>query len=479
MMYFMKRIYLDYAAATPLDSRVKAAMEPYLTTEFGNAGGLYKEGRKAKDALANARQVIARALGAHTNEIIFTSGGTESDNLAIFGSAGFFGRTSDVWRTSDVEEKNPPHIIITKFEHHAVLGPCEQLEKEGFAVTYLDVGLDGVVNPQDVQNALRPETILVSIMYANNEIGTIQPIAEIGKIIKAFRAQKTQNLASENRLTPEAELAQDSETFSQTRARAHAYNFHPQGFGFSAYYPLFHTDACQAAGYLDINVNNLGVDLMTINAAKIYGPKGVGVLYRRNGVPLKAQIIGGGQEMRMRGGTENIPLVVGFAKALEIAQAEKEGRVQQLTPLRDYFIQELIKRIPKVVLNGHPTRRLPNNVNVSILDIEGEALVLYLDEKGISFSTGSACTSESLDPSHVILALGKPYEFAHSSMRFTLGRGTAREDIDYVLSVLPQTVEWLRTVSPISVDMNAKSMSHPEAFAGQGMKVKAEGKSYK
>ena len=433
----MKRIYLDHAAATPIDPRVVEAMEPYFTTQFGNTGGLYEEGRRAKEALMNARQVIARTLGAHMNEVIFTSGGTESDNLAIFGLAGFLGKTSDIYWTSNVEENNPPHIITTKFEHHAVLNPCEQLEKDGFDVTYLNVGSDGIIDPKDVCSALRPETVLVSIMYANNEIGTIQPIAEIGKIITNYKLQ-TKN-----------------------------------------YKLYFHTDACQAAGYLDLNVNNLGVDLMTINAAKIYGPKGVGALYRRSGVPLKAQIVGGGQEMRMRGGTENIPLIVGFAKALEIVQKEREAEINRLTPLRDYFIQKLIKKVSKVVLNGHPTKRLPNNVNVSILDIEGEALVLYLDAKGISFSTGSACTSESLDPSHVILALGRPYEFAHSSMRFTLGKSTIRGDIDYVLSVLPQTVEWLRTVSPISVDMNAKSMSRPEVFAGQGMRVKAKSKNYK
>ena len=446
----MKRVYLDHAAATPLDTRAKEAMELYFTTQYGNAGGLYEEGRRVKEALANARNVVARILGAHEDEIIFTSGGTESDNLAIFGVARsaahqeIFSRLTlprSAWGSSDASQKFPdmrPHIVTTTFEHHAVLGPCEQLEKDGFNVTYLDVGHDGIVNPQDVQNALCPETILVSIMYANNEIGTIQPIAEIGKIIKEFRARKTQNL-----------------------------------------YPYFHTDACQAAGYLDINVNNLGVDFMTINAAKMYGPNGAGALYRRNGVPLKAQIIGGGQEMRFRGGTENVPLIVGFARALEIAQERKTEENKRLTDLRDYFIAEIQKRIPKTVLNGHPTKRLPNNVNVSILDIEGEALVLYLDAKGISFSTGSACTSESLDPSHVILALGKPYEFAHSSMRFTLGRSTTKEDIDYVLSVLPQTVEWLRALSPISVDINAKSMSRPEAFAGQGMRAKAKSKHYK
>ena len=428
----MRRVYLDYAATTPLAPRVKEAMDPWWTENFGNAGGLYEEGRRAKEALQNSREVIAKLIGARTEEIIFTSGGTEADNLAIFGVA----------RKLEAElpfgsSASKPHIITTTFEHHAVLHPCQQLEKEGFEVSYLDVGKDGVVNPEDVRKALRPETILVSIMYANNEIGTIQPIYEIGKIIREFRAQNKSQL------------------------------------------PYFHTDACQAAGYLDLNVNNLGVDLMSVNASKIYGPKGVGFLYKRAGVKIKPQILGGGQEGRMRSGTEAIPLVVGMAEAFKIAQKEREEESGRLIPLRDYFISEILKRIPKVVLNGHPANRLPNNINVSILDIEGEALILYLDAEGISISTGSACTSESLDPSHVILALGKPYEFAHSSMRFTLGRSTTKEDLDYVLEKLPKIVRWLRVVSPLNLDPQAVSMSHPEAFAGENLKVKAKSRSYK
>ncbi|KKT42232.1 hypothetical protein A2W54_02690 [Candidatus Giovannonibacteria bacterium RIFCSPHIGHO2_02_43_13] len=459
-----KRIYLDHAATTPIDSRVKDAMEPFWDEKFGNAGGLYEEGRLAKEAMQNSRETITKFIGAKPDEIIFTSGGTESDNLAVFGvaeaalknlpKAEIFqdfsqrdgARLSNSpageyagLKKSSAEAKIKPHIITTKFEHHAVLTPCEQLAREGLDVTFLDVGEDGIVNPEDVRKVLRPETVLVSIMYANNEIGTIQPIAEIGKIIKDFRMAKAQNKQ----------------------------------------YPYFHTDACQAAGYLDLNVNNLGVDLMTVNGSKIYGPKGIGFLYKKTGVKIKPQIIGGGQEMRMRSGTENILLIVGMAKAFEIAQAERESETDRLTPLRNYFISEIVKKIPKVVLNGHAIKRLPNNVNVSILDIEGEALVLYMDAKGISFSTGSACTSESLDPSHVILALGKPYEFAHSSMRFTMGRSTTKEELDKVLEVLPATVEWLRKVSPVSIDMNAKSMSHPEVFAGENLMVKAKSKSYK
>src|SRR3989338_6805624 len=280
----MKRIYLDHAATTPIDARVKEAMDLFLTQDFGNAGGLYREGRIAKDAMEGARATIAKIINARSEEIIFTSGGTESDNLAIFGvSEAASSSSKSDFRSAKKSDFFPgeaakPHIITTKFEHHAVLRPFEELEKGGFDVTYLDVGEDGIVNPEDVRKALRSETILVSVMYANNEIGTIQPIAEIGKIIKEYR---------------------------------------------TSHFPYFHTDACQAAGYLDLNVNNLGVDLMTVNGSKIYGPKGAGFLYKRGGVKIKPQIIGGGQEIRMRSGTENIPLIVGLAKAFEIAQTER------------------------------------------------------------------------------------------------------------------------------------------------------------
>ena len=442
-------MYLDFAATTPLDPRVQEAMEPFWREEFGNPGGLYEEGRRAKEAITNARESIARIIGAKADEIIFTSGGTESDNLAIFGVAkAALSKMSNLGGSTLESGREKPHIITTQFEHHAVLHPCKQLEKEGFDVTYLGVGEEGIINPEDVKNALRPETALVTIMYANNEIGTIQPIREIGKIIKEFRDQKKS---------------------------APPYNLQPTTYNL----PYFHTDACQAAGYLDVNVNNLGVDLMSINGSKMYGPKGIGFLYKKMNAKLAPILYGGGQEMRLRSGTENVPLIVGLARAFEIAQAEREEESRRLTELRDYFIGRIMRGIPKVALNGHAVKRLPSNVNVSILDIEGEALVLYMDAKGISFSTGSACTSESLDPSHVILALGKPYEFAHSSMRFTLGRATTREDIDYVMEHLPNTVKWLRIVSPITIDMNAKSMSHPEVFAGEGLRVKAKSKSYK
>lgn len=386
----MKRVYLDHAATTPADPRVEEAMRPFWIEKFGNVGGLYEEGRIAKEALGQARVKIARLIGAKPDEIIFTSGGTESDNLAVFGI--------NLGAKPPLGGLAPKcHIITTKFEHHAVLHPCQKLEKDGFYVSYLKVGEDGIVDPEDIRKALRPETILVSIMHANNEIGTIQPIAEISKVIRNFRST---NL-------------------------------------------YFHTDACQAAGYLDLNVNNLGVDLMTVNGSKIYGPKGVGFLYVRRGVKIDPQILGGGQEMGLRAGTEPVALAVGLAKAFEIAQVEKASESARLTQLRDYFIKELKKKIPKVILNGHPTKRLPNNINIAIPGTEGEAVVIYLDAAGISCSTGSACTSEFSAPSHVILALGRSRELADGSLRLTMGRSTTKEDLDYVLDKLPDIINKL------------------------------------
>ena len=392
-----KRIYMDHAAATYLDEKVKKAMEPYWIEKFGNPSALHKEGREARQALENARGEIAQTIGARPEEIIFTGGGTESDNLAVFGVARYA-----LKMMSGAENEKPPHIITTKFEHHAVLSPCEFLEKDGFAVTYLPVGEDGIVNPKDVENALRPETILVSVMYANNEVGTIQPVAEIGKILKNHKA-------------------------------------------------LFHTDACQAAGYLDLDVGKLGVDLMTLNGSKIYGPKGIGLLYAKRGVKLEPISRGGQQERRMRPGTENVPAIVGLAEALKIAQEEKEKESKRVAELRNYFIKRILEEIQKTFLNGHPETRLPNNVNISILGVEGEAVVLYLDEYGIACSTGSACTSESFEPSHVILALGKPRAYAHGSVRFSLGKRNTKKDIDYTVDTLKGVVEKLRSISAVSV----------------------------
>lgn len=385
-------IYLDHAATTPMAPEVKEAMEPYFMTDFGNPGGFYELGRVAKEAVDDARQRVATLLGADESEIIFTGSGTESDNMAIFGIARKY-------------ESKGKHIITSAIEHHAVEYPCRQLAKEGFEVTYLPVDRYGKVSVEDVKAALRDDTILVSIMAANNEIGTIQPIEEIGALLKGHQA-------------------------------------------------FFHTDACQAAGVLDLNVDKLGVDLMTLNGSKIYGPKGVGILYLRKGVRIKPLIYGGGQERGLRGGTENVPYIVGFAKALELAYANREEEVARLTELRDHLTESLLAKIPKSLLNGHPTDRLPNSVNVTVLDIEGEAFTLFLNELGIYASTGSACTSLSLDPSHVILATGLPYECAHGSIRFTLGRHTTREEIDYVLEVVPQIVQILRKISPLNLDEN-------------------------
>lgn len=433
----MKRIYLDHAATTPIDPRVKEAMESFLTEEFGNTGGLYREGRRAKEAVDQSRGKVADIVGCRPEEIIFTSGGTEGDNLALFGIAHAHGKPAG--------EKPRGHIITTKIEHHAVLHACKALEKEGFEITYLPVDKEGFVNPEDARNALRPDTILVSVMYANNEIGTIEPIAEIAKAIREFR--------------------------KETAGRA---------------LPFFMTDACQAGGALDVNVDRLGVDVMVLNAGKIYGPKGSGCLYVRRGTKLTPLFYGGGQEFRKRAGTENAAGIVGFTTALELAQRGRKEENKRVSTLADYFYRGLMARVPRAVSNGpmievseEPKHRLPNNVNVSVLDIEGESFVLYADEKGIACSTGSACTSESLDPSHVILALGKPYEFAHASLRFTLGKKTTKEELDYALSVIPDIVEILRRISPLHLEDGAIAMAHPEAFAGEGLRVKAGSASYK
>ncbi len=382
-----KQIYLDHAATTPMDPRVLEAMMPYFKEEFGNPSSIYSIAQRAKQALDEARSDVAEILGCAPEEIIFTSGGTESDNLAILGVA----------RANKTKGK---HIVTTKIEHHAVLHPCEVLEKEGFEVTYVEVEKNGIVDAEKVKAAVREDTILVSVMYANNEIGTIQPIGTIGRFCK-------------KRNIP------------------------------------FHTDACQAAGVLDINVDRLKASLLTLNGSKIYGPKGVGVLFVRKGVSIQPLMYGGEQERRIRPGTENVAGIVGLAEALKLAQAESEKENKRLIALRDYLIKEIEARIPKVILNGDRTERLPNNVNVSILDIEGEALLLRLDMAGFAASSGSACTSGSLDPSHVILALGHPYEIAHGSLRFSLGKSTTKKDLDKLLEVLPKIVDDLRAISPV------------------------------
>lgn len=423
-MQKQKRYYFDHAASTPLDPRVREIMAAYEQEEYGNPGGLYREGRRAKNAVDTARKITAEIFHALPDEIVFTSGGTEGDMLALFGIARAY---KDKGR----------HIITTTIEHHAVLHACDALEKEGFEITRISVTADGIVDPQKIQAALRPDTILVSVMYANNEIGTIQPIEDIARAIGEYRkAQKTA-------------------------------------------YPFFHTDACQASGYLDLDVTRLGVDCMVVNGSKIYGPKGVGALYIKKGVNIQPMMYGGSQEGRRRSGTENVSGIVGFAEALRLADSIKASERKRVSDLRDFLLASIQRKITRAVLNGDLIRRLPNNINISILDIEGEAVVLYLDEKGIACSTGSACTSESLDPSHVILALGRPYEYAHASIRFTLGRRTSKSDINYLIKVLPDVVATLRKISPIHIDEDATAMSHPEAFAGEQLRVKAQSKSYK
>ncbi len=398
-------VYLDNAAATAMDPRVRAAMLPYLGDDFGNPGAIYSQGREAKEALEAARQRVSRVLNCRPEEIVFTGSGTESDNLAIFG----------VGRAYAAKGKR---IITSSIEHHAVLRPAEVLhKKEGFDAVFLAPDEFGQISAEQVTAALTPETTLVSIMYANNEIGTINDIRGIADAIVAYKK-------SLGRTVNDA--------------------------------PFFHTDACQAAPYLNLSVTDLGVDLMTINGSKIYGPKGTGLLYVRRGIRLEPMIVGGGQELRVRSGTENVAGNVGLSVALEIASLEREAESARLIVLRDSLMQGILKRIPKVVVNGHATKRLPNNVNVSILDIEGEAMLLYLDEYGIAASTGSACDSLSLDPSHVILGIGRPYEYAHASMRFTFGRNSTAADVEYVLDVLPPIVETLRRISPVRLEVGAE-----------------------
>ncbi len=395
-------IYLDHAATTPLDPRVLAAMQPYFAEDFGNPSSFHTLGIRAKDAVTDSRKTIANLIGAHEEEILFTSGGTESNNLALYGV---------INAHKGAIKEGLPHVITSSIEHHAVLEPLLHWQKVKLIdLTVLPVNREGQVSVKDLEAALTPNTILVSIMMANNEIGTIEPIADIGRALLVWRKEH------------------------------------------KTFYPFFHSDSVQATGYLDLNVEKSHVDLLTVNASKMYGPKGVGLLYLRRGTKIEPLIRGGGQERNLRSGTENVPNIVGFAKAFELAVAEREAETLRLTKLRDYLVDGLMK-IPKSRLNGHPTERLPNSANVSFLDIEGEACVLYLDAEGIMASTGSACASSSLDPSHVILATGLSYEAAHGSIRFTLGRSTTKADLDRVIQVMPGVIERLRKMSPTNLDM--------------------------
>ncbi len=384
----MNRIYLDNAATTAVAPEVLEAMLPYFTTVYGNPSSIHATGREAHKAVDQARRQVAAAIGAQPQEIYFTAGGSESDNWAIKGTA--FARQS-----------KGNHIITTAIEHHAVLHTCAWLEKHGFEVTYLPVDSDGLVNPADVEKAITDKTILISVMMANNEIGTIEPIKEIGQI-----------------------------------ARAHKI--------------LFHTDAVQAVGAIPVDVNDLGVDMLSMSGHKFHGPKGIGALYIRKGVRIDTLIHGGAQERGLRAGTENLPGIVGIGKAIELATAHLEENAQRMTALRDKLIDGIMERVEDVRLNGHRTRRLPNNCNVSIRYIEGEAMLLRLDLAGIAASSGSACTSGSLDPSHVLLAIGLPHEIAHGSLRMTLGTDTTEADIDQVLDTLPGIVKNLRDMSVLN-----------------------------
>ena len=384
----MQITYLDNSATTPVDKRVLKEMLPYFAEKYGNPSSMHSKGLEAKQAVGSARKRIAKILGADEKEIVFTSGGTESVNLAIKGVA-----------LANMEKGN--HIITTKIEHHAVLEVCKYLQEfEGFEVTYVDVQKNGIVDPKNIEKAIKKNTILISVMYANNEIGTIQPIREISEIAKKHSI-------------------------------------------------IFHTDACQAGCYLGLNARNLGVDLMTINGSKIYGPKGVGCLYVKKDVILIPLLHGGEQESGVRSGTENVPLIAGFAKSLEIAQQAREKESKRLIKLRDYLAKELVKKIPHSQINGDMEKRLSNNVNISIYGVEGESMLLHLDSKGICASTGSACSSKSLEPSHVIMALGLPTEASHGSLRFSLGRFTTKQDVDKVIKELPKIAKQLREISPI------------------------------
>jgi len=382
----MKRIYFDYAATTPTDPQVIKAMEPYFFQRFGNSSSIHSFGQEAKKAIEDSRENLAQFLGAKPEEIVFTSGGTESNNSAIFGVA------------HALREKGN-HIINTAIEHHAVSEPCKVLEKTGFKVTYAGTDKHGLVSPEDINEAIRDETILISVMQANNEIGTIQPIAEIGKIAKE------------------------------------------KGI-------YFHTDAVQTVGHIPVNVDELNVDLLSLSAHKFYGPKGVGALYIRKGTRIERFLHGGHQETNRRASTHNTAGIVGMRKATEICHEKMNDEARYQISLRDKIIKELTHKIPETFLNGHPTQRLPNNVNFSIRYIEGESMLLNLDMLGIACSTGSACTSSSLEPSHVLLAIGLPTEIAHGSLRVTLGRWTKEEDVDYLIECLPQVVEKLRRMSP-------------------------------
>ena len=382
----MREIYLDYSATTPVKKEVLDSMIPFFIEEFGNPSSLYKKGRVAKEHITKARKQVADLIGASENGIFFTSGGTESDNWAVKGIA-------------EARKNKGNHIITTKIEHHALIHTCEYLEKQGFEVTYLNVNKEGLIDLQELKDAIKPTTILISIMFINNEVGTIQPIKEIGAIAK------------ENNI-------------------------------------VFHTDAVQAIGNIEIDVNDMNIDVLSMSSHKIYGPKGIGALYLNRKINLPNYMHGGAQEFKKRSGTENVPGIVGFGKAAELAKENLKEHIARLTELRNYFIKSVKDNIEGVSLNGHPEKRHPGNINITISFVEGETTLLFLDVNGIYASSGSACSSSSFEASHVLQALGIPIEDPLSSVRFTVGDFTTKEDIDYVIETLVKLAEKYRSFSP-------------------------------
>ena len=390
-----KLIYLDNAATTKTSEEVVAAMLPYFTEYYGNPSSVYEFASESKKAVSNARRTIAETLGAQENEIYFTAGGSEADNWALKA-------------TAEAYQSKGKHIITTKIEHHAILHTAEYLEKRGFEITYIGVDENGVVKVDELEKAIRPDTILISVMFANNEIGTIQPIKEIGEIAKKHGV-------------------------------------------------LFHTDAVQAYGQLPINVDELHIDMLSSSGHELNGPKGIGFLYIRKGVKIRSFVHGGAQERKRRAGTENVPGIVGYGKAAEIAAKTMKERTAKEIELRDHLIDRVLAEVPYTRLNGHRTNRLPNNANFSFQFVEGESLLILLDNNGICGSSGSACTSGSLDPSHVLLAIGLPHEIAHGSLRLTLSAETTMEDIDFVVDCIKQIIERLRSMSPLYEDFVKKN----------------------
>ncbi|ONI39181.1 cysteine desulfurase NifS [Candidatus Epulonipiscium fishelsonii] len=388
-------IYFDHAATTPMKTEVLDAMMPYLTQNFGNPSSIYQIAQLNKKAIDEARDTIAKYLGAKPNEIYFTSGGTESDNWAIKGIA-------------EAYKEKGNHIITSKIEHHAVIHSCEYLEKHGYEVTYLDVDENGVVDLEQLKASIRPTTILITIMYANNEIGTIMPVEEIGRIAKEHDIP-------------------------------------------------FHTDAVQAVGQIKIDVVKQNIDMLSLSSHKINGPKGVGALFIRRGLKVAQFIHGGGQERGRRGGTENVAGIVGFGKAMELTYRNFDKKIANLVYLRSKLIEGILNNVPYAKLNGHPTNRLANNVNISFEFVEGESVLLLLDMQGICASSGSACTSGSLDPSHVLLSIGLPHEKAHGSVRMTLGEGSTQEEVDEVIEKLPAIIKRMRDMSPLYEEFMKKS----------------------